>query len=148
MLYYSDVVKMIFSEFDEESGVSTVTLNSLRYGNFVGHAQLHPEDADHASAIAGCEYAEMRANIKYMKTRLKEVRIQLKTMENYYATISSMRGFNVDGVEARRARRQIYDYRREVQEWKDAIKSERKRLHDQIQLRDDTIAKLKTWMDK
>ncbi len=137
-------VKIIRADYNKETGISTVTIDS-RYGQFTGYARLHPQDADRESVFAGCEYAEIRANIKYMKTRRVESRIKLKTMKEFYVTISSMTGFIKDGIEARKARMLIHEYKKEVQYWTDMIASAEKSLRNKIELRDATVKKLESW---
>ena len=59
-------IKLIDSWYDEESGNSYAKIRT-DYGEFEGWSTLHEEDADLASKYAGCQYAETRAVLKYMK---------------------------------------------------------------------------------
>ena len=59
------MIKLIKSNYDEESGISYVELNT-DLGKFYGYAFLNKEeDADIASAYFGCELAEMDATLQY-----------------------------------------------------------------------------------
>lgn len=59
------MLKLIKSNYDEESGMSYVELNT-DLGKFYGYAFLNKEeDADIASAYFGCELAEMDATLQY-----------------------------------------------------------------------------------
>lgn len=59
------MLKLIKSNYDEESGISYVELNT-DLGKFYGYAFLNKEeDADIASAYFGCELAEMDATLQY-----------------------------------------------------------------------------------
>ena len=59
------MIKLIESHFDEESGISCVTLDT-DLGKFYGYAFLNKEeDAEIASAYFGCELAEMEATLQY-----------------------------------------------------------------------------------
>lgn len=59
------MLKLIKSNYDEESGTSYVELNT-DLGKFYGYAFLNKEeDADIASAYFGCELAEMDATLQY-----------------------------------------------------------------------------------
>ena len=59
------MLKLTEAHFDEESGISCVTLDT-DLGKFYGYAFLNKEeDADIASAYFGCELAEMEATLQY-----------------------------------------------------------------------------------
>lgn len=59
------MIKLIESHFDEESGISCVTLDT-DLGKFYGYAFLNKEeDAEIVSAYFGCELAEMEATLQY-----------------------------------------------------------------------------------
>lgn len=59
------MLKLVKSNYDEESGISYVELNT-DLGKFYGYAFLNKEeDADIASAYFGCELAEMDATLQY-----------------------------------------------------------------------------------
>lgn len=59
------MIKLIKANYDEESGMSYVELNT-DLGKFYGYAFLNKEeDADIASAYFGCELAEMDATLQY-----------------------------------------------------------------------------------
>ena len=73
----------IKSDYNETTGVSKVTILT-DIGAFDGYASLHPEDKDIESNFAGCRYAEMRANIKYMKMKKKIFEAQIKILKSVY----------------------------------------------------------------
>ena len=59
------MLKLIKSNYDEETGISCVELDT-DLGKFYGYAFLNKEeDADIASAYFGCELAEMDATLQY-----------------------------------------------------------------------------------
>lgn len=59
------MIKLIQSNYDEESGMSCVTLDT-DLGKFYGYAFLNKEeDIEIASAYFGCELAEMDATLQY-----------------------------------------------------------------------------------
>ena len=68
-------MKLVYSNFDKETGISTVILQN-RNGRYIGTARLHPEDK--GSEIAGCSLAEKRAWINYYKSEIKRDKIKLK----------------------------------------------------------------------
>lgn len=137
-------VRMIHADFNYNTGISTVTINS-RYGKFTGTARLHPADVDHPSEFAGCEYAEIRANIKYMKARKAECRVQLKTMQDFYNNIASMKNFNPNSWESKRIRKTIYGYEKQIKLWTDRIQSAEKMIRDHINQRDASISQMSHW---
>lgn len=73
----------IKSDYDTNTGLSKVTILT-DIGSFDGYASLHPDDKDIESNFAGCRYAEMRANIKYMKMKKKIFEAQLKSLKSVY----------------------------------------------------------------
>ena len=74
-------IKLIYSNFDEDTGISRVIIRT-DLGDFEGSSKLHEEDRKISSHFAGCQYAEMRAIIKYMKTKIKIIKIQIKELED------------------------------------------------------------------
>ena len=59
------MIKLIQANYDEESGMSCVTLDT-DLGKFYGYAFLNKEeDIEIASAYFGCELAEMDATLQY-----------------------------------------------------------------------------------
>lgn len=96
--------KMIFSDFDNKTGVSVVRIANQN-GVFEGQAKCHP--ADTQSTFLGCRIAEHRAAIKALKMERKIVKAQVKILKETYSTISHCAGFNEKGIEARKMRKAI-----------------------------------------
>lgn len=59
---------LIYSNYDAEIGVSTVTIGT-KYGVFTSSVKIHPQDKDVASELLGCEFAEMKCQIKAAQKR-------------------------------------------------------------------------------
>ena len=72
-------MKMIYSEFDQSTGISTVILQN-RKDRYIGKAKIHPEDINYISKITGCKIAEYRAWLQYFKKEVKEAKIKLKAL--------------------------------------------------------------------
>ena len=70
--------KIIYANYNPETGKSIVKIQN-QYGIFTGVSQLQEEDRPYESSFAGCEYAEMKANISYMKHRKKTRKISNMT---------------------------------------------------------------------
>ena len=66
--------KMIYSNYNPDTGESIVKIRN-KYGIFTGVSRLQEEDRPYESSFAGCEYAEMKANISYMKFRKKNFKL-------------------------------------------------------------------------
>ena len=68
------------SNFDPETGISTVTLKTKR-GIFIGTAKIHPDDKCVQSKFFGFRTAELKAERKLYKEELKREKIALETIE-------------------------------------------------------------------
>lgn len=132
------------SNFDRKTGISSVTINTP-YGQFTGIAKLHPEDINHASEFAGCEIAEMRANIKYLKEQRKEAKIQYKAIQCYYNAISETAEFNPYSKDAQIARRMIKEYTAEIVSLSKTIEAIQSAIKRKIKTRDEVLTKLDRW---
>lgn len=75
------IYSFIGSNYNEETGVSTVTIGT-KWGMFTGSTKLHEKDKDNVSQIFGGELAETKAIIKALKARVKEINSQLKVVNN------------------------------------------------------------------
>ena len=84
----------IKSDYNEETGLSKVTILT-DIGAFDGYASLHPDDKKIKSNFAGCRYAEMRANIKYMKMKKKIFEAQLKVLKSVYNQTKNKKALKV-----------------------------------------------------
>lgn len=69
-------IKTKNTSYDENTGISKAWI-ATDLGDFFGEAKLSPEDKDIASSFAGCEYAEIRAILKYAKFKIKILKYQL-----------------------------------------------------------------------
>lgn len=68
-------------EFDSVTGISTVTIQN-KYGHFTGVARCHPDDMDTFSEFHGERVAMHKAQINFLKTRMKEEKIKATAVEN------------------------------------------------------------------
>jgi hypothetical protein len=61
----------------------------LRYGNYVceGKARCHPDDLDMANPLTGQDIAYKRAVMKAIKNEIKEMRIELKALSQFFARV-------------------------------------------------------------
>jgi hypothetical protein len=109
-------IRLLNSNFDEATGVSSVTI-ATDYGLFSATSKLHDEDLDISSSYAGCEYAEMRAIIKYMRKRIEVINNQLKGLENYQKQLLGRADYNPKSPENIVLRRQIESLNNEKKDW-------------------------------
>ena len=109
-------IKLIESYYDENDGLSYAKINT-DYGEFEGWAQLHEEDNDIASRYAGCQYAERRAVLKYMKHRIKILAWQIQALNNCQNQFMGRASYNRNSVESRTLRKQIFILQKEKKDW-------------------------------
>ena len=100
-------IRMIYSNFDEETGISTVTINT-DYGQFTATSKLHEEDRQISSHFAGCKYAEMKAIIMYMRKRIEVINYEITGLENCKKVLEGKKEYNHNSIENRTIRKQIY----------------------------------------
>ena len=116
------MIKLIKAEYNEQTGVSYVNINTS-YGEFEGYAKLHAEDNDIASRYAGCQYAEQRAVLKYMKHRIKILAWQIQALNNCQNQIKGRVTYNPNSVESRALRKQIFILQNEKKDWQSRYNS-------------------------
>ena len=109
-------IKLIESWYDENDGLSYAKINT-DYGEFEGWAQLHEEDNDIASRYAGCQYAEQRAVLKYMKHRIKILAYQIKALINCQNQFEGKVTCDYNSAESRTLRKQIFILQAEMKDW-------------------------------
>ena len=110
-------IKLYSSNFDENTGISTATI-ATDYGFFSATSKLHEEDLDISSSYAGCEYAEMRATIKYIKKRIEILNNQITGLENYQKQLLGRADYDPKSTENIVLRKQIGILKREKEDWR------------------------------
>lgn len=133
--------KIIYANYNPETGKSIVKIQN-QYGIFTGVSQLQEEDRPYESSFAGCEYAEMKANISYMKHRKKILDYQIKILKDCYKNMSMGKKFNSHSYEARKIRRKIYELKKEKKSWEEKIQSLKEKMFKNIKLREETLNKI------
>lgn len=123
------MIKLINSEYDKESGISYVTIQT-ELGNFSETALLHPEDADFSSSFLGCEIAEYRATINYFKKLLYRLNIEIKTLENL--RIDFIRTYKEEYHECMLLEKRLKQKNKLKQEIKENIKSLKELIDNKI----------------
>lgn len=135
-------IKLIESYYDENDGLSYAKINT-DYGEFEGWAQLHEEDNDIASRYAGCQYAEQRAVLKYMKHRIKILAWQIQALNNCQNQVEGRALYNRNSVESRALRKQIFILKNEKKDWQSKYDSLQEKLLKDMNDRKSIIEKFK-----
>lgn len=112
--------KLVYSNFDPETGISTVTIQN-KYGRFTGTAKLDEEDRKHPSKFQGCEYAEMKAVIAFLEERIKIYKLQIKALQDCYQEMMQSSHFNKSSYEATFVKKYAFKYYREITELRQEI---------------------------
>ena len=115
-------IKLLNSNYDEETGISTASIQT-DYGIFTSTSKLHEEDKDIVSTYAGCQYAETKAILKYMKYRTKLIKQQIKGLEDCQKALMNLKDYNHNSVENRTIRKQIYLLKRQKKDFENRISS-------------------------
>lgn len=134
-------MKLIYSNFDNKTGKSIVTLAN-KDGIYTGIAKLNPKDNDIASEFMGCNLAESRAWIKYLKAQKKKRRLQLKTIENLIKDFTSVQLYTPE-ID-KRFKIQIKYYKKDIQEIDESIKSIQDSINRRISARAKIVEKYRT----
>lgn len=109
-------IKFIRSSCDKETGYSVVVLQ-YKGKVYLGEAVFNSEeDPSEWSNFAGCKYAEMRAYRKIYKERLKELRIERKSVQNMYNILCECKDCDEDTSSKTRVRKYIAKLEEEMYE--------------------------------
>lgn len=76
----------VYVEYNEETGYSEVMINPHTGGSFIGRAKCHP-DEEAVSRYFGCQLAENRAFLNYLRTVAAEKRAVIKALETLAASL-------------------------------------------------------------
>lgn len=140
-------IKMIKSNFDEITGISEVTI-ATDIGEFSGTSKLHDEDRNISSSFAGCQYAEMRAVIKYMKRKMHDLDMQIKGLTDFQSSLKCRKDYNHISIENSKARRRIYELNKQKEIWEKRIDSLYERMLRNMEQREKVIEKIINKGDK
>ena len=116
--------------YDEETGVTTCTLQDTKRNTYIGEARCHPDDVDMKNKMTGSEIAYRRAYIKYLKhVRDTEFVPQLSVLKHMYSCMEQAADFNPKDNNIRLMKRAIDNYSAAVDMVREAIRDERNDLH-------------------
>ena len=140
-------IKMIKSNFDEITGISEVTI-ATDIGEFSGTSKLHDEDRNISSSFAGCQYAEMRAVIKYMKRKMHDLDMQIKGLTDFQSSLKCRKDYNHICIENSKARRRIYELNKQKEIWEKRMNSLYEKMLRNMEQREKVIEKIINKGDK
>ena len=131
-------IKLTKSNFNEETGISNVVI-STDLGEFNGTSKLHDEDRNISSSFAGCRYAEMKAIIKYMRQKIKNIQMQIKGLEDFQSNLATRADYNYNSIENSKARRRIFELKKQIISWNKKIDSLTARMLDMMTQREKIV---------
>ena len=140
-------IKLTGAGYDEETGESFATI-STDIGEFIGYAKLNPEDAEIASNYAGCRYAEMRADIQYMKQKARISEYKMQPLKKIYNDLKQRNNFNPDNIGIKLLEKEIYILEDEKEFFKTNVQTLTTRLDEAIHNRPDLIKEIEKHKDK
>lgn len=114
--------ELIFAEYDPGTGISTVRIKTNR-GIFEGKASVHP-DEESPSRLVGCQYAEMRAYVKYFRYLIKLNKFAISKMKEM---LKEFKGFSYPTmtyyltIEITKMEGDISNYKNEIKAIKEQI---------------------------
>ena len=140
-------IKVLYANYDEDTGKSIVTI-ATDIGQFTGSSQLAEEDKDIASRYAGCEFAEMRAHIKYWKAKKFIYEQRMKALIDLEKNLKGRSDYDPYCTECRKIRRAIYEYRDLITECAGKVELITNKLQEVIVKREQTARRVKKLIAK
>lgn len=144
------MIKLTESHFDEESGISCVTLDT-DLGKFYGYAFLNKEeDAEIASAYFGCELAEMDATLQYYDYKRFLLAQGLEALYRFRVDLKRNSQYNSESFEAqllekrisqKENQKRLYDVM--IKNLKNAIKARPEQRIKNIEAINKTLTEIK-----
>lgn len=130
-------MKFIDSLYDETTGISKVTVQHLGV-KFTGSAFVHPEEP-HPSAFAGCEYAEIRAEIEALKYERQLEKNKADMAIDFLKSCKGYKNFDNDSDTAKVLYRQLNKRVQRVNNITDEINKRLRQLEMAIKKREVTL---------
>ena len=106
-------------------------------GNIIyGIAKCHPDDMDMASEKTGCDFAYRRAYIKVLQAYKKELKTELRALNQLYYSLNRSKHFNPKSYENKMLQRQIRQKQEDINYVNDSIENSKKELRYIIKEKD------------
>lgn len=122
--------------YDPEFGTASCLIEDKNGNIIYGIAQCHPDDMDMASEKTGCDLAYRRAYIKVMQTYKKELKVELRTLNQLYYSMNRSKHFNPRSYENKMLQRQIRQKQEDIEYVNNTIKEAKDRLNNIIHEKD------------
>lgn len=132
---------LISAKADKDSGISIVRIGT-DMGHFEGIAECMIEDLPQFSNYFGCRLAELRANEKYAKAKVKHYRARLEALESFEKTMRGTRNWNERDFYVKQLHGHINKTTIMVNCWKRIVATRQNQIKTAIQERDELITKL------
>ena len=130
-------MKFISSYYNEEKGYSEVVVQHLGV-KFTGKAQVHPEEKN-PSEYAGCQYAEIRAEIAALKYERKIEKQKTDTIISFLKACKCYKYYNMEDDTSKVLHRQLNKNIDKVNSLTDEIDKRYKELNILPKKREVTI---------
>ena len=126
--------KLTEAYYDEDTGVSVARIQT-NLGQFSGMAVLNKEDIEVKSNFAGCKLAESRAYIKYLKAKIKNIKIEIKGIQDLAKMLEGRNDYNKNSIENRKLRHLTFIKQNQITEIENKITSIKKSMDDYLEKR-------------
>lgn len=130
-------MKFISSSYDEVTGISKVVVQHLGV-KFTGWAHAHPEE-QYPSNFAGCEYAEIRAEIAALKYERKLEKNKADMAIDFLKSCKNYKNFDDNSDTAKVIYRQLNKRVQKVNNITDEINKRLRQLEMAVKKREITL---------
>lgn len=131
---------LITAHYDVDTGRSSATI-STPYGHFTGYVDMLPEEP-YPSKYFGCRLAELKA-LKYAeKAALRQLRAELRALQNYFNLLMDTRSFDEDSFHVKKLIGVMDELKRRIDVSKYNVRKLAQSYHDEIVEHDKTLTKL------
>lgn len=139
-------MKFIRSSYNNETGISFVEIRHLGK-TFIGEARCHPEE-ENPSSFAGCEYAEIRAEIKALKYERKILKNKSDMALDFVKSCGCYKNFDKESPTAKAIYRQLNKRIEKVNNITDEINKRMRALELKMKDREITIKAIERKKEK
>ena len=129
---------LISSYFTERTGTSSCTIKH-KGEKYTAYARLHPDDKDKASRFAGCQLAEIRAEIKVLKEELKQEKAKCEEVRKFVLACGQYAKWDKNEASAKVVYRQLNRRIKKVNKIIDMINEKELLLMRLIKQRDTVV---------
>lgn len=135
-------MKKPYFSWDEETG-SALCIIPDKENAYYGSAVCSPEDKDMMSEKTGCEIAFRRASLTALKSKRKQLMIELKGLKRFYYTINKSKYFNPESYEVRRLEFHMAMIQADIDATKELIEQQRQALVDYLGAKADFYKRIR-----